>query len=662
MAFDPNTIEWHRLDKTVSDYYRVPDLRNYLKAFLINDGKAPVGIGKMTRETLIQNLSTYCDSVEITPNTIPDNKNKMSPKPYPTTKAKEAPSLEASFTLPDDIEEKTVTTRRGERSYNGHNLGELISWLQKSIRRGNIEDSVWAMTEIITMPKREIVSNLFNRLRIISLEDIGVADPHIVIDIDHVLSQLTVPDTGLKRRPNLPIVEGDIQLIANMVRKMALSEHIRSASDFNAVYLKPDEVLEILFDRFSELYTQDTRAVYEDSKLISDSVHELAMKMKMKVEKGDYNGGFYLKRLLMLADDGVVSDVKCYKSGKLRYFILSELISIARKIGILNVDKYENILVQWYKQGLDMMKENNLPLIFMMLMILIKVNNSNPDKEHKSADGGQQPVVVVNFKEDRIVPVIPDYAIDKHTTKGKRQGKTGIDFVLEGALVVNEPKHLLNNIMRKIYIESKLVEIGHVIPDEDQSIQDTRDSLSSTSGEIKLSEGELSEGNLSKGELSESELSEGELSKGELSEENLSKRIRFSTYRLNPETVAKIKSWGHGQKMTAKWKAYTYMGKRYVAKGPYHLDNKGEYGRLNKMWTRLQMHLVTNVPCLRLHFVKERDDDNNVWVISEQLAMKFDGFEDDIVDRETAGVTQCSKLSQTIWTRGRPGRDREIIS
>lgn len=464
MSLNPNIIDWNRLNKKVFDYYRVPELREYLKGFRILYGEKITGISSMKRDKLIIELSRYrnieSDASEERDTTVSEKRNLPEQRKITeseSSKIKEGTSVNNLFSLPNDIEEKTVTTRRGEISYNGYNLEELISWIQKSIRRGNVDHAVWSMVEIITMPKREIISNLFNRLRIIALEDIGVADPEVVIYLHDSLNQVTVPDSGLKRKPKLPITEIDIQLIANTIAKMAKGRHIRSASDFNAAYLKSDLILEDLFNLFPQFYTDKQRERYQDGKRYADSLDILTEKMKILLFNGDYDAGFYLKRLLKLADDDRKSDVKRYNSSKLRYFILSEIFDVAKKKGINKVDQYEKILVQWYKQGLEMMREKDLPIIFMVLMILDQDKITGCSEKSKSEI--REHIVINNFKEGRSILEIPDYAIDKHTARGKREGKGSMDFVHEGALVVNEPIELLNIIMRQIYIDSKIVEL-----------------------------------------------------------------------------------------------------------------------------------------------------------------------------------------------------------
>lgn len=57
---------------------------------------------------------------------------------------------------------------------NGYYLDEVISALQKEIRRGNEYDAVYWAVELESFNSKA----LWNRLKVIASEDVGVAEPH----------------------------------------------------------------------------------------------------------------------------------------------------------------------------------------------------------------------------------------------------------------------------------------------------------------------------------------------------------------------------------------------------------------------------------------------------------------------------------------------------
>lgn len=66
---------------------------------------------------------------------------------------------------------------------NGFPGDEIISMLQKSIRRGNEKNALLAAYEMyITSPQME--DKLWRRLMVISVEDIGFGDPHVSVLVE----------------------------------------------------------------------------------------------------------------------------------------------------------------------------------------------------------------------------------------------------------------------------------------------------------------------------------------------------------------------------------------------------------------------------------------------------------------------------------------------
>jgi len=62
----------------------------------------------------------------------------------------------------------------------GYYLDEVISALQKEIRRGNEYDAVYWAVELESFNSKA----LWNRLKVIASEDVGVAEPHAPLIID----------------------------------------------------------------------------------------------------------------------------------------------------------------------------------------------------------------------------------------------------------------------------------------------------------------------------------------------------------------------------------------------------------------------------------------------------------------------------------------------
>lgn len=85
--------------------------------------------------------------------------------------------------LTDLTEESGSNPNNQRQSPRGYDVYELLSALQKDIRRGNEYEAIFWAVELEGCGKRER-STLWNRLRVIASEDIGIADPVAPLIID----------------------------------------------------------------------------------------------------------------------------------------------------------------------------------------------------------------------------------------------------------------------------------------------------------------------------------------------------------------------------------------------------------------------------------------------------------------------------------------------
>lgn len=350
--------------------------------------------------------------------------------------------LKKSFHLPKDIEEKTITTYRNETSYNGYNTSDLKSWLQKSIRRNKPDDAIWAAVELYTIPKQGIVTNLFNRLRIIAMEDIGIANPLIVPIVDEILESLQTSN-----KPKLPVKEEGVKKVAELASYMARSKHLRAASDYKAIFMTP-YIRNTLIKMYPNIYQKHIPYIEEkneDPKILGQKMIDLLR------EKND--SAFYMMAKILNLKK---LSFKTYGSSHPAYYVLSLIKVLSDELN-LKFSVHVDILVKWLKGGIINSKvDYNLPIYHAMLMILKR-------DEMKMPEINMEEVEIKNFLPNREVLKIPEYALDKHTLTGKRKGKTSIDFAVEGAFVENEDKELLNPNYREVYLESKNIKPDTIV-------------------------------------------------------------------------------------------------------------------------------------------------------------------------------------------------------
>jgi len=119
-----------------------------------------------------------------------------------------------------------VNGMRGTRGQNGITPSVYASWLQKSIRRGLFDQAVYAAGGLYSFASQEkgapLLTFLLNRLEIIALEDVGLANPHLV---DCIMVTL-----GPIRIAKRPLGLDSFSVIAGVVKVLCESPKTRLCS------------------------------------------------------------------------------------------------------------------------------------------------------------------------------------------------------------------------------------------------------------------------------------------------------------------------------------------------------------------------------------------------------------------------------------------------
>lgn len=121
---------------------------------------------------------------------------------------------------PPETEEVKVEKYKGFelRTKNGYKLDEVVSALQKEIRRGNeLMASYWAFE----LNESGYWRYCFRRLQVISGEDIGLANPDAMILVSSTYSSLLAQDKVKK------ILQVDNNILGFVVSYMARSKKSR---------------------------------------------------------------------------------------------------------------------------------------------------------------------------------------------------------------------------------------------------------------------------------------------------------------------------------------------------------------------------------------------------------------------------------------------------
>jgi len=315
------------------------------------------------------------------------------------------------------ITNHSSTTYRNVKTLNGIPFDIAKSGLQKYIRRGNVEKAQYFAAEMDIF--RELpeakgnVTNFYNRLRIIVLEDVGLAAPSMLLVANEFLREWTVSRGASKALMSL------IHMLAQSAHSRFYS-HVRSYLRYNTPEphvphlqfpLGRDENLRNIVDPFiAALERREETAWYWAEKIMSRE--KLTEKRPRSTRPG------YL-----------IFDI-------LKHFLTSE-----------EEQRSLAICTDWYTTM--KMKEQFLCVIHPIYLCVF----------NEILDWNYQEIRVTNLSGYRKSLMnqkilIDDFVCDMHTAQGRRSGKNRADFAVEGSLVAFE--HFVNKEYTATYMTAKI--------------------------------------------------------------------------------------------------------------------------------------------------------------------------------------------------------------
>ena len=295
---------------------------------------------------------------------------------------------------------KTSTIYRNARTLNGIPFDVAKSAIQKYIRRGIVDKAQYIMADMYMMHWNNIgfegyITNFFNRLRIIYLEDIGIAAPTLLYMVNDVLN--TRPNTKLS--PQLPY----------LIKCMSTSLHSRCYSHIRA-WWKTYKPISPPSPKFKYSLGMD-----EDLRQVVDN-------FIWCMENKEISAYYWMNQIM----DIEKLKVKRPRSTRPGFLIFD----IIHKLKMIPDRKTYDICVEWYKNM--KMKEQFLCVMHpVMLYILgdhVSKYNPNPITDKYDYNAYNKPLLNYTLELDT-------YVYDKHTLIGKRMGRSYSDFAVEGSLV-----------------------------------------------------------------------------------------------------------------------------------------------------------------------------------------------------------------------------------
>ena len=330
-------------------------------------------------------------------------------------------------------------------SYFGYKLDILKSAMQKYLRRREFDKMLWCVAEIYLFQvyadddkkkqaTKGIISNLINRIIVMLDEEM------LFIEVEkYLLTRRYIKefeDSG--RSEFIALVKVcDIMVNSRMLRR---NSDIRSHFD-HRIKANPDAMCKPLvekgnlddddycFKNFVENFKMKNPDCYSWMfKILHRGVSGKTMRFRRK--ENIYMVWEYLFSLKEVRANKAVKKCLEYKlkefmvkNRKERFIFLTSCIDL-----LLYVDRVPEISQTTFKA--------------------IK---KHYDEKYSDVEG-----TLKNLYSDRVVLEIDDYAIDMHTSLGRRLKKNKADFATEGSLVINEDKEFYVDEWRSYYNDLKM--------------------------------------------------------------------------------------------------------------------------------------------------------------------------------------------------------------
>jgi len=304
----------------------------------------------------------------------------------------------------------------GSTTYSGYTVDVMKSGLQKYIRRGMLEKALTCGIELYRMAEvgaTNIVSNLYNRIAVISAEDIGPANPDLVVGVIRYVLNSTANN---RSKEELALT---IQVLSESTKTRCLSHIWRAFTTPNGREyaqrsgITVDTLLSPNMDRSFQWLDKDPEEIRDSLEMF-----------RHRIEHHDLNAFYWLGQYLEISKGKKIHP----RSRKTKPDTLLWL----------SMQAYLDPLVyQTLYQAYGTFSENRPFLSLAVYLSLVRYQLSN-DVCIRSLSGiWNDNQYLDDLLAGRYQLDIDEYVVDQHTKEGRKQGKSRQNFVHEGAVVNN---------------------------------------------------------------------------------------------------------------------------------------------------------------------------------------------------------------------------------
>ena len=320
-------------------------------------------------------------------------------------------------------------------SHHGYKLDMLKSGMQKYLRRREFEKMTWCVMEIFKFELwaedekekkmcKGIISNLLNR---------------IIVMMDEELLFCEVQNYVLLRK-FIEMFESDRKnggkFLVLICRTLANSRLLRRASDIRAFW--------------------DFRIRFGNEKDVELSDQEYFNKFVECFERKDDE---CFKWMFKIFNGKKKGDVIRFRRKDNIYMIWEYLFS---RENVKGNGKYKELLEYKLREFYKLNRGERFMFLVNSIDLVMKCDGKETifvsvyiSQIRKELSRYEQDFVEM-YKKSMEYMTIDEYAIDMHTSMGRKMGKNRKDFALEGSIVVNEDAEFLVKEWRDFYVKEKL--------------------------------------------------------------------------------------------------------------------------------------------------------------------------------------------------------------
>lgn len=310
---------------------------------------------------------------------------------------------------------------------NLYKFDDVVSALQKSIRRGNLEQALFWAGEL----SKGFEYILYSRLWTIVAEDIGMAQPFLAVELFPLYEEWLAVHKSDRQRADELTMQFVVKLVEapknRIVDNLYLNNYFQPNPNKDWKAALPTKILK---DKIEQLFQTDLFALAVPKEV---DVQAALLQMAACLEKGEATNAFFFCNIINLSEEesaltpwllqylGLTKHPKhdskiAKKMGSHSWYVLFEIAK--KKPQIVKILK---VLYQLYLRKVG---SGGLYLAFGLLLCacrerLVTLIMDN----HSSRTLNKKQTALFYNNNDSIITrrqlVIPDYAIDKHTDRGK---------------------------------------------------------------------------------------------------------------------------------------------------------------------------------------------------------------------------------------------------